>query len=740
MVGLLDAFHETWSQTRETFGQGTPEDGTKFDGSSRLLQMKSSVEAAAPDSRWQGSASDAYAAANKEHAQVYGKLADLDKRMAAEVTNAANVVTTGRQNLDNVKSWVTSMAASIPDTDAAERDRKLLPIVNKGVSQLSDIIQKSTDDMTDIRGRVHGIKGEYDALANQKFAPGEKGPGENDGKDEKKGDLQTLTGDGREKDVHKRAEQDVHDALAGNKEAAARVETVLKGIHPGQSLSEQEGAYLSQMQAQMNGMSVRELKVAEERLGDQKHIIGDAWQLMSNDDVHFPKTPLEVGALDDPTQVVKGGFGQLPESVQTLLKQEGLSSPAVNADDVNNVKAIAQIVRDGNPELQVGTELDREMLRLSDRIMDQPTNMGSQEDVVTDIFESAGRDHQVVHDHILGTHGDNGDDFLHDINQYRWHDDGKAAGDLFRWTNPGPDGSPSIIAAETAEKYANYLANHKELMHMPNGFSDTTLGQANPELVRAYAHGLTPYMADIASLSSADVHDPFDNLDPGNPERPHAKNLFAILSTDKAAYTEFNGAADALTLSESHQYAEDVKHHVPVAADDKRLLDAAVLKGLVAAGSADAAHTVGLNKDDALTWRKAAYTAGVGALGVGASPAASVALAGFGNLMESSVIGKPADPNMPMIPNMTDDESARFVLNALISDGVDVPGLDAYKIDGRLASMQEMLDHKMPVPADTGYQEALNDALNDAVGKENNPSSKISRKYEDIIKILGGGN
>jgi hypothetical protein len=126
--------------------------------------MKSSVEAAAPDSRWQGLASEAYAAANRDYAQVYRK------RMATEATNAANVVTTGRQNLDNVKSWVTSIAASIPDTDAEERDRKLLPIVNKGVGQLSDIIQKSTGEMTDIRGRVKGIKGEYGALTNQKFA------------------------------------------------------------------------------------------------------------------------------------------------------------------------------------------------------------------------------------------------------------------------------------------------------------------------------------------------------------------------------------------------------------------------------------------------------------------------------------------------------------------------------------------------------------------------------------------
>lgn len=136
------------------------------------------VEAAAPDSRWQGSASEAYAAANKEHAAVYGKLADLDKRMAAEVTNAANVVSAGRHNLDNVRSWVTSMASSIPVTTAEDRNRKLLPIANAGISQVSDIITKSTGEMTDIGGRVRGMKDEYAALTHQKFANGPNKPGE----------------------------------------------------------------------------------------------------------------------------------------------------------------------------------------------------------------------------------------------------------------------------------------------------------------------------------------------------------------------------------------------------------------------------------------------------------------------------------------------------------------------------------------------------------------------------------
>ncbi|OKH73210.1 EspA/EspE family type VII secretion system effector [Mycolicibacterium goodii] len=66
-MGALDGFHSTWNKARETFGQGVPTDGSQFDRSSQLLNLKASVEAAAPDDRWQGSGANAYAAANKEH-------------------------------------------------------------------------------------------------------------------------------------------------------------------------------------------------------------------------------------------------------------------------------------------------------------------------------------------------------------------------------------------------------------------------------------------------------------------------------------------------------------------------------------------------------------------------------------------------------------------------------------------------------------------------------------------------
>jgi hypothetical protein len=87
-------------------------------------------------------------------------------------------------------------------------------------------------------------------------------------------------------------------------------------IKPGQELTPEQASYLSQMQAQQNGMSVEDLAEAEQLLGSHKDIVGDSWQLMSNDDIWFPKTDTAVGALDDPNYRVKGGFDQLPQSVQ----------------------------------------------------------------------------------------------------------------------------------------------------------------------------------------------------------------------------------------------------------------------------------------------------------------------------------------------------------------------------------------------------------------------------------------
>ncbi|WP_124713038.1 DUF6973 domain-containing protein [Mycolicibacterium nivoides] len=169
-MGALDAFYRTWSQARTTFGDGAPTTGDSFNGSAHLRQMQSTIESAAPDERWQGTASQAYAAKNAEHAAVYGKLANLDQRMAAEVSRAAEVVSAGRQDLEQTQSWVTSMDASIPPGKTGEIMRVIL--ASKGIGQINDVITQSTGEMDDIGRRIEDIRKEYDAIAGEKAGAG----------------------------------------------------------------------------------------------------------------------------------------------------------------------------------------------------------------------------------------------------------------------------------------------------------------------------------------------------------------------------------------------------------------------------------------------------------------------------------------------------------------------------------------------------------------------------------------
>ncbi|OBG86311.1 hypothetical protein A5699_22000 [Mycobacterium sp. E802] len=164
-MGALDAFYTTWSQARATFGEGAPTTGDSFDGSARLREMQSTIESAAPDHRWQGTASQAYAAKNAEHAAVYGKLADLDQRMAAEVTNSAAVVSAGRRNLGDLQKWIEAADASIPGGQSGNTMRMIL--ARKGLSQLSETVQRSTEEMSAIGRKVADIRGQYDAITSE---------------------------------------------------------------------------------------------------------------------------------------------------------------------------------------------------------------------------------------------------------------------------------------------------------------------------------------------------------------------------------------------------------------------------------------------------------------------------------------------------------------------------------------------------------------------------------------------
>lgn len=176
----LEEFYIVWSNARSTFGQGNPQGGAQFDGSGQLRQMQTVVEAAAPGSRWTGAAADAYADANSTQGRVLGQMAGLDQRLGAEVDRSAAVVAAGRRNLDDIKQWVQDAASTVPQ--GADREQTLMPIARKGISDVSDVVKQSTNDLSAIGGRIKAIGDEYHFLGGEKDGkePGKPGPGEPD--------------------------------------------------------------------------------------------------------------------------------------------------------------------------------------------------------------------------------------------------------------------------------------------------------------------------------------------------------------------------------------------------------------------------------------------------------------------------------------------------------------------------------------------------------------------------------
>src|SRR5690242_8573030 len=114
----------TWKNARQTYGEGTPQEGSSYDASQTLTRVGETVTSAAPGGSWTGDAATAYDTANTNHAQTFTKFADLDRRLGASINASANIVSTGRQNLDSIRQWVADAAATTTDDQAGEQIRR----------------------------------------------------------------------------------------------------------------------------------------------------------------------------------------------------------------------------------------------------------------------------------------------------------------------------------------------------------------------------------------------------------------------------------------------------------------------------------------------------------------------------------------------------------------------------------------------------------------------------------------
>jgi hypothetical protein len=168
-VSVLNAFEATWTSARSTFGEGAPQTGAQYDNSAVLRRLEADLEGAAPGSRWSGTAADAYDNVNTEHRRVIGQVAGLDQRLSAHVDRSAAVVDAGRRELDAVRQWVLDAANSVPPGPAGETMK--LPIVQKGIAQVIDVIKRSNGALNAVGEQIRALGVEYRLLGDQRFAP-----------------------------------------------------------------------------------------------------------------------------------------------------------------------------------------------------------------------------------------------------------------------------------------------------------------------------------------------------------------------------------------------------------------------------------------------------------------------------------------------------------------------------------------------------------------------------------------
>ena len=610
-LGVLEGFLSTWTQARTAFGEGVPQTGERFDQSGRLRRLQTTVESAAPGSRWTGDAASSYDTANAKHGRVFGELAVLDRQLSSCVTEAAQIVTNGRRNLDAVRQWVLDAAATVPE--GRKRDQQLMTIVNSGLGRLREIVNGANSESNRVGSEIRSVGAGYQTLKDRIQFGVPEGP-------ELGGIPDDGTGENRPEDM----EVLVRNALEGDRLAAADVNDLLNGISDdqlgsnsaGRPLDPVQAELVGQLQAQMKPMSLNDLNAARERLGDDKSMVSNALQVMSNPNVTYPRHDGETGVdLIPPAPgvplpnraVLAGNRGALPDSVQRTLDLGGNfdgppapqtgypGSAPVDYDGgsrreaTDGLTTLANIVGDGDTRFQQGTDLDRGMMNSAKEFLDAQDGLNGQQhwgdEVVQRVFDTAGRDTVVSHDMFTVD-----TDFTRDVLTHEWSDDGRSASTLTNWIGDAansPDPAVNVRAGETASALAGYIgdpANKDALMNIGGASQqNASMGQLNPELAQSLAHAMVPYVDEMAGrdLTGTSGWNPIDGE--SDLSYPHATNVFAVLGTDDGAAAILDSRSAAVQTALLNEYTNSViNHDGPV--DTSAMEAAGRLKGITDQG------------------------------------------------------------------------------------------------------------------------------------------------------------
>ncbi|MCX8561728.1 EspA/EspE family type VII secretion system effector [Mycolicibacterium mucogenicum] len=576
-MGIADAFDGVWNRAYGTYGQGTPKGGEHFDKSTQFREMQDSVKAAAPDDRWQGTASQAYDKVNKDHGNSFGTLADLDKRYAAEIDKSAAAVATGRRNLETIRASFMASIAGLDESKPADR-ALLMKLTSGSLGQIQDTMLDTTKAQAQGGQRMNEITAGYAALGDKKLFGPKEGLGE--GKDDKRGDKDDDKKNGlldyRDGQFDGEALRDgklTPEQLAHLHDASTLTKQQLDDLAAGKTVNidPQRMAYLNQLMRPFDGMTPAQIKEAQSKLPDtQKAELAQAFSIVSNPNVKsgMPSTGGYLNDYDPSSRVpAAGSLSNLPSGLAQELSRPdrvtvhtgemsmpsptGSSYPLPHTTELKGIGALqdsSEIFKPAGAGYTNGSEATHAMLQASSQyaladsahrgdpgsllFSDQHGGGTDPRAALADVVQSASGDHVSIHD--LATK-DPGNHFLEGLTKENWGDQSGKVGSVFQWMGDDPH---SAISSETANSVAHFISDHKsELQHMPGGGS---FGSDNQELSQAVSHGVGPY---LASLAGAD-HSLMDS--PGikhftNPTQ--MADLFSVLDTDHKSGEIINNAA-----------------------------------------------------------------------------------------------------------------------------------------------------------------------------------------------------
>src|SRR5690242_4566540 len=292
-------------------------------------------------------------------------------------------------------------------------------------------------------------------------------------------------------------------------------------------------AYLYQLSQSLNGMTPEQIKAMQASLApeDQK-ALAQGLAIVSNPNAKSGNANTEgvTDATRDTFVPAAGSLINLPDGMYNELSRgdrivqeppsfDNMGNPMPGSTRLNGVGAlqdVSDIFKPAAGEYLNGSEASKSMLdavshyAAADVAQREATARsgvfspapffsmdahGSDlQGSLAGVLQVAANDHVSMHD--LSTNPASGGDFLKGLTAENWGSHSAQIGDAFRWMDDDPH---NPINSETASATAHYLSDNeqKHLQHMP-GTSGQTFGTVNPELLRAMAEGVIPYLPQLA--------------------------------------------------------------------------------------------------------------------------------------------------------------------------------------------------------------------------------------------------